>query len=121
MKVDKLKLGELELLESVVSEYKNIGSLKGAIKERRKALEEENKRSLNVRFDMEYFVKLNIFTPWEFEVIKLNNINNIQELIDCDLDSLVGITPSIKRGLEWCRQMYDLSSFEKTSKGHKGK
>lgn len=121
MKVKDLELGELEILESVISDYKSIGSLKGAITRRKKELEEEKSKSLNVRFNMEYFVKLNIFDPWEFEVIKLNNINNIQELIDCDLDSLVGITPSIKKGLEWCKKMYDMSCFEEYNNKPKSK
>ncbi len=121
MKVDKLKLGELDLLDSVLSDYDSINSLKGEIARRKKELEEENNKSLNVRFNMDYFIKLQIFTPPEFEVVKKNNINNIQELLDCDLDSLEGITPSVKRGLEWCRRVYDMSSFEKSKKRRKGK
>ena len=74
---------------------------------------EEESKSLNVRFNMELFEELQIFDPWEFKVIKDNHINNLQELIDCNLDSLVGITQSTKQGLDWARHFYDM---EKSSK-----
>ena len=61
---------------------------------------------------MDMFIKLQIFDPWEFKVIRDNHISNLQELIDCNLDGLVGITPSIKQGLEWVRTFYDMSSIE---------
>ena len=61
---------------------------------------------------MEMFLRLNIFDPWELKVVQSNHISNLQELIDCNLDELVGITPSIKEGLEWVRTFYDMRSLE---------
>ena len=45
----------------------------------------------------------------ELKVIKNNNISNMQELIDCDLDSLVGIKPSLKISLDKKRRFYDMN------------
>ena len=75
------------------------------LKERIQKIEDEKKKSLNVRFNMDMFIKLQIFDPWEFKVVRDNHISNLQELIDCNLDDLVGITPSVKRGLEWVRSL----------------
>ena len=61
---------------------------------------------------MDMFIKLQIFDPWELKVVRKNNINNLQELIDCDLDSLIGITPSIKEGLDWVRKFYNMEKHK---------
>lgn len=79
----------------------------------------QNKNSINERFTLELCRKLEIFDPWEFHVLKINHIHNMQELIDCDLDSLIGITPSIRDGLEWCRSFYDLRSMVKPNKEYR--
>ena len=89
------------------------------LKERIQKIEDEKKKSLNVRFNMDMFIKLQIFDPWEFKVVRDNHISNLQELIDCNLDDLVGITPSVKQGLEWVRTFYDMSSFEEDKKPSK--
>lgn len=114
---DKMSDADLASLREYVSSFSDIESLTREIDtliKKRKA----NKSSLNIRFNMEMFIKLKIFDPSEFRVVRDNNINNLQELIDCDLDSLVGITPSIKEGLSWVRRAYDMSSFEEDNEHH---
>lgn len=114
---DKMSDADLVGLREYVSGFKDIESLTREIDtliKKRKA----NKSNLNIRFNMDMFIRLKIFDPSEFKVIRDNNINNLQELIDCDLDSLVGITPSIKEGLSWVRSAYDMSSFEEDEEHH---
>ncbi len=106
--LDKFTYDELKLFEKLLLSYDDIDDLKKEVSSYVEKIEEERKVSLNVRFNMDMFVQLQIFDPWEFRVIRENNINNLQELIDCNLDDLVGITPSIKSGLEWVRDFYDM-------------
>lgn len=107
-KFDRLSEKELTLISDVVDCYTDIDNLKNDISLAINTKMKEKKTSLNVRFNMDMFIELHIFDPFEFKVIKQNNINNLQELIDCDLDSLVGITPSVKKGLEWVRKFYNM-------------
>ena len=111
-KLDDLTEEELYILGEIVFQYNDLNNLKGDIEKKiKRKIDKKNQeyeKSLNVRFNMDMFIKLQIFDPWEFKVIKNNHINNLQELIDCNLDDLVGITPSIKEGLEWVRKAYDM-------------
>lgn len=112
--LEEMSTDELVQLKEYVSSFKDIDSLLGEIDciiECRK-----DRGKLNIRFNMDMFIKLQIFDPSEFRVVRENHINNLQELIDCDLDSLVGITPSIKEGLTWVRSFYDMSSYDDIDK-----
>lgn len=119
MKLESLDINKLKELKSLVSEYDSIDSLISSIDKFIDEKEKASKSCLNVRFNMDMFIRLNIFDPSEFKVIRANNIYNMQELIDCDLDSLVGITPSVKEGLLWVRSAYDMSSYEDENSSHK--
>ena len=119
MNLDSLDINKLKELKSLISEYDSIDSLVSAIDRTIDERVAASKSSLNVRFNMDMFIRLQIFDPSEFKVIRRNNINNMQELIDCDLDSLVGITPSVKEGLLWVRSAYDMSSYEEDNNMHK--
>lgn len=119
MKLEILDISRLEELKNIVSEYDSIDSLVSSIDRIIDEKVSASKSSLNVRFNMDMFIRLNIFDPSEFKVVRANNINNMQELIDCDLDSLVGITPSVKEGLLWVRSAYDMSSYEEENNSHK--
>lgn len=79
--------------------------------------EEENKVSLNKRFTIKLFKDLSMFYPDEMHVLEVNGIKNLQDLIDCDLDSMIGITISIKEKFEWARKFYDMSSTSDKNNG----
>lgn len=111
--LDKLSVDELYLLGEIVFQYEELDILKADISKEINERIESSSNSLNVRFNMDMFVKLQIFDPWEFKVIRDNNINNLQELIDCDLNYLVGITKDMKKRLDWVRNAYDM---EKSSR-----
>ena len=74
----------------------------------------EEKQNLNIRFTIEMFKKYNMFNLDELRVLEINNIKNLQELIDCDLSRLIGITEAIKEKLDWARKFYDMNKSKKT-------
>lgn len=116
--LDKVQIEDLKTMEAIASQY---GSIEELIEDLHGTIlrkEKEKKQSLNVRFNMDMLVRLKVFDPWELKVVQANHISNLQELIDCNLDHLVGITPSIRDGLDWVRHFYDMSSFEE-NKGPK--
>ena len=108
--LEQLSIDDLKTIDTIVSQYDSIASLRKDLKQTISKKKEESSQNLNVRFNMEMLERLKVFDPWELRVVKANHIANLQELIDCNLDSLVGITPSIKQGLEWVRSFYDMGS-----------
>ena len=114
--LEKMKLDDLKTMKEIVSQYGSMEELNHDLDTTISIREKEKSESLNVRFNMDMMVRLHVFDPWELKVVQSNNIANLQELIDCNLDELVGITPSIKEGLEWVRTFYDMSSFEEENK-----
>ena len=115
------KLDDLKLFVSLIEQFDNKDEMLNALFSEINRREKENKLSLNVRFDIEMIKRLNLFYPDELRVLEINKINNIQDLIDCDLDSLIGITESIKEKLEWARKFYDMSGLEDEKKTNKQK
>lgn len=105
---NNIDLETLKKMRECIINYSDISSLLLDIDYSISEKEEEMMTSLNVRFNMEMFIKLEIFTPDELKVIRDNNINNLKELIDCDLNELIGITPSIKYSLLQKRRFYDM-------------
>lgn len=55
--------------------------------------------------------ELGIITVEEGAFLYVNKINNFKELLECNLDDLVGITPELKNRLEHQRRFYDVSRF----------
>ena len=113
--IDKLKvfsLEELKLYLTLIESFESKDDMHNALIAEIKRREEFNKESLNVRFDIALMKKLNIFYPDELNVLIINNIKNLQELIDCDLYNLVGITESIIEKLNWARYFYDMRTTE---------
>ena len=115
------KLDDLKLFVSLIEQFDNKDEMLNALFSEINRREKENKLSLNVRFDIKMIKRLNLFYPDELRVLEINKINNIQDLIDCDLDSLIGITESIKEKLEWARKFYDMSGLEDEKKTNKQK
>ena len=117
--LERLKTEDLKTMKEIVSQYGSMEELKHDLDTTIAAREEEASKSLNVRFNMDMMLRLQIFDPWELKVVQSNHISNLQELIDCNLDELVGITPSVKQGLEWVRKFYDMSSLEEEYRAKK--
>ena len=117
--LDKLNLQELKELKEYISKFASMGELINELDSNISTKQKVQKENPNIRFDIELFRKLSILEPSEINLLVENNINNLQELIDCDLNALIGITPSIKAKLEWTRQFYDMSIYYKEAKKSK--
>ena len=106
--IDDFSLDELKVIKKYIDYYTSFRELKEDLLQR---IEDKcDFAHLYQRFDTEVFESCHIFEPNELEVLKNNNIYNFQDLIDCDLDSLKGITMVIKEKLDWARNFY-LFSF----------
>ena len=110
--LDRFNLEDLKEIHSFISQYSEMGELRNDLDFVISSREKEKTKSLNQKFDLDMMLKYQIFTYEALQVILANSITNLQDLIDCDLDQLEGITPSVKRELNWIRSFYDMRSLE---------
>lgn len=115
-KLKNYSLRELKELREVFSQYGSMEEMNHDLDTIIHDREETQEKSLNECFDMKFWIENHVFYPWELEILVRNNITNLQELIDCDLDQLDGITRSTKEVFEWARKFYDFTSMEKMRK-----
>lgn len=80
-----------------------------------KQIQKKEAKSSNERFDIELFKRLSIFPPRELQIIIDNDIENLQELLDVDLNTLIGITDSSREYIDWARHFYDMNTQSKPS------
>ena len=116
-RLEDFSLSELEELKGILETYHSLDEILEHFSILIKEKTEKKEQNPNALFNMEMFIKLQVFTPWELEVLVKNNINNIQELIDCDLDHLDGMTYTIKEKLDWARKFYDMRGLVEEEKG----
>ena len=109
--LDKLTITELKQLKEELNNYNSIADLKRDLQTIIVIKEIDREKDIRYRFNMDMFIKLNIFDHIELEVLKLNNINNLLDLEECDIDSLIGITQSIKDKFLWVLKMYNLDDY----------
>ena len=111
--IDKFKafsLNDLKLYLTLIESFETKDDMHNALIAEIKRREEEDKLSLNARFTIEMFKSFNMFYPDEMRVLELNGIRNLQDLIDADLNSMIGMTESIKEKLSWARRFYNLDT-----------
>ena len=113
---DKFTTKELKDFLVLSSCFEGMDDLLMGINSEIKKRDLERKQSLNTRFTIEMFKSYNMFYPDEMNVLELNGIKNLQDLIDADLDSMIGMTESIKEKLSWARRFYDLELGKKKGK-----
>lgn len=119
---DKFSTEQLKDILTLATTFEGKDDLLMGVSSEIKKREAERKQSLNVRFTIEMFKDYNMFYPDEMRVLELNGIKNLQDLIDCDLNSMIGITESIKEKLEWARNFYNLMpKKQKSSEKYKSK
>lgn len=118
---DKFTTKELKDFLVLSSYFEGIDDLLMGINSEIKKRDLERKQSLNVRFTIEMFKSYNMFYPDELKVLEINGIRNLQDLIDADLDSMIGMTESIKEKLSWARRFYnlDINKSKATQKSKK--
>jgi hypothetical protein len=108
--IDSFTLEELKKMQEFISSYDSFERLKRDLSIQIEVMN-DNRKNINERFDLALMQRLQIVDSFQLKVLQNNSIHNIQELIDCDLDSLVGITPSMKMEFEWIKRMYDLRTM----------
>ena len=111
--IDKFKafsLNDLKLYLTLIESFETKDDMHNALIAEIKRREEEAKLSLNARFTIEMFKSFNMFYPDEMSVLEINGIRNLQDLIEADLNSMIGMTESIKEKLSWARRFYNLET-----------
>ena len=94
--LSSFSLSQLEEIQEFLWEYSDLRSMREVVQKR--IQEKKNKeKSINEHFTIDLMERIHIFNSVQLQVLKKNQITNLQQLIDCDLDSLIGITPSLKR------------------------
>ena len=114
----KFKTEDLENFILLVDQFEGKDDLLMGLYSELKVREEEKNKSLNARFTIEMFKEYNMFYQDELRVLEMNGIRNLQDLIDCNLNNLVGITEVMKEKFSWARNFYNM---EKTTENNKKK
>lgn len=115
--INDFSLVELKKIVELIDCFDDIDIMREQIQRRIDFLTDERNKTINIRFDRDNFIDCDIFTREELSILDNNGIDNMQKLIDCDLDSLVGIKPSIKRELAEKRIFFDMREYPKNSGG----
>ena len=102
--LEDFSLEELSLIREEISKYEDINELKESLDNM--ITNKDLSNDINERFNFDMFKKLNIFSPYELEVLELNKIYNIKDLIEANLSNCVGMTQELKEKFEWARTMY---------------
>ena len=107
---------ELRQLKNIVLQYSTLDELVTAIDFSLNAIYYQDV-PLNVRFDLNMFKELSIFTDNELKILSLHHIYNLQDLIDFDLCSgkANNFSRSFKEKIEWVRNFYNMNSFDKNA------
>ena len=113
--MDEFGLDELKRIRSLLDSVDDITVLRNMVD-----LEINNREStVNQKFTLEMLERLEILSKREIELLKVNHISNLEELIACDLDSLIGVKISDISKFQWVREFYDLRSL--VEEDHYGK
>ncbi len=115
-KIHELNIEELRQIKNIAIQYSTLDELVNAIDFNLNAIYCQNV-PLNVRFDLNMFRELSIFTDTELKILSLNHIYNLQDLIDFDLDTgkTSDMSRSFKEKIEWVRNFYNMDSFDKNA------
>lgn len=115
-KIHELNIEELRQMKNIAIQYSTLDELVNAIDFNLNAIYYQNV-PLNVRFDLNMFRELSIFTDTELKILSLNHIYNLQDLIDFDLDTgkTSDMSRSFKEKIEWVRNFYNMDSFDKNA------
>ena len=106
----KFTIEQLKDILALVSTFEDKDDLLMGISSEIKCRKKKKKQSLNSRFTIEMFKQYNMFYSDELKVLEINGIRNLQDLIDADLNSMIGMTESIKEKLSWARRFYTLDA-----------
>ena len=66
----------------------------------------------NKTFDLVNMCRRNVITEEEMSILRKNQIYNLEDLVNCSLDNIDGLTNVMREHLSWVRRMYNMSSYE---------
>lgn len=111
----KISRKDLEKLKEIIKEYQSIDELIENIDLEIKTKKDQEGLTLNEKFDLKMFRKLNILPDDQIEFLRQNKILNLQDLIDCNIDELINneYSRALRDQLIFIREFYDMTNVEK--------
>lgn len=111
----KISRKDLEKLKEIIKKYQSIDELIENIDLEIKTKKDQEGLTLNEKFDLKMFRKLNILPDDQIEFLRQNKILNLQDLIDCNIDELLKneYSRALRDQLIFIREFYDMTNVEK--------
>lgn len=111
----KISRKDLEKLKEIIKKYQSIDELIENIDLEIKIKKDQEGLTLNEKFDLKMFRKLNILPDDQIEFLRQNKILNLQDLIDCNIDELINneYSRALRDQLIFIREFYDMTNVEK--------
>lgn len=111
----KISRKDLEKLKEIIKRYQSIDELIENIDLEIKTKKDQEGLTLNEKFDLKMFRKLNILPDDQIEFLRQNKILNLQDLIDCNIDELINneYSRALRDQLIFIREFYDMTNVEK--------
>lgn len=111
----KISRKDLEKLKKIIKKYQSIDELIENIDLEIKTKKDQEGLTLNEKFDLKMFRKLNILPDDQIEFLRQNKILNLQDLIDCNIDELINneYSRALRDQLIFIREFYDMTNVEK--------
>ena len=111
----KISRKDLEKLKKIIKRYQSIDELIENIDLEIKTKKDQEGLTLNEKFDLKMFRKLNILPDDQIEFLRQNKILNLQDLIDCNIDELINneYSRALRDQLIFIREFYDMTNVEK--------
>lgn len=111
----KISRKDLEKLKEIIKRYQSIDELIENIDLEIKTKKEQEGLTINEKFDLKMFRKLNILPDDQIEFLRQNKILNLQDLIDCNIDELINneYSRALRDQLIFIREFYDMTNVEK--------
>lgn len=111
----KISRKDLEKLKKIIKGYQSLDELIENIDLEIKTKKDQEGLTLNEKFDLKMFRKLNILPDDQIEFLRQNKILNLQDLIDCNIDELINneYSRALRDQLIFIREFYDMTNVEK--------
>ena len=111
----KINRKDLEKLKEIIKGYQSLDELIEDIDSEIKTKKDQEELTLNEKFNLNMFRKLNILPDDQIEFLRQNKILNLQDLIDCNIDELIKnkYSRALREELIFIREFYDMTNVEK--------
>lgn len=115
----KINRKDLEKLKEIIKGYQSLDELIEDIDSEIKTKKDQEELTLNEKFNLKMFRKLNILPDDQIEFLRQNKILNLQDLIDCNIDCNIDeliknkYSRALREELIFIREFYDMTNVEK--------